>query len=258
MGSTECGPVLYWPEGPAPRRPKPDEIHVWASVLRSEAEDVRRVQGWLSPGPAQVAARLRHARDRTRYILAQAFLRDVLAGYLNCLPGKVPLTAGLHGKPVLADSGESMAFNLSHSESVALLAVTSGCEVGVDTELIREDPNWLRVAEQLFSPREKAILAALPETERLESFFACWTRKEALLKLTGVGLGTALDGFSVEVSLEAAEPRLVGQKLEVGALPADDKQEHYSLHSLYPAPGYIAAVAVNGLARHLRLWSYRP
>lgn len=251
-------PVLYWPAGPAPRRPKSDEIHVWATVLKSEPEDVRRVRRWLSPDRTRAAARLRHTRDRTRYILAQAFVRDILAGYLDCLPEKVPLRASPHGKPKLDTRDEALAFNLSHSETLALLAVTSGCDVGVDVERILDDPKWLQVAEELFSPRERAILAALPEGERLEGFFACWTRKEALLKLTGTGLDSSLDEFSVEVSPEAAEPRLVGQRPGSDTPVAIDSQGDCSLHSLYPAPGYIAAVAVNGSARHLRLWSYCP
>lgn len=251
-------PVLYWPAGPAPRRPKSDEIHVWASVLKSEPEDVRRVHRWLSPDRAEVAARLRRTRDRTRYILAQAFLRDILAGYLNCLPEKVPLVTGPHGKPVLDAVGETLGFNLSHSEAVALLAVTSGCAVGVDVERILDDPDWLQVAEELFSPRERAILEASPEAERLEGFFACWTRKEALLKLTGAGLDSSLNQFSVEVSPEAAEPRVLGQRPVSGIPEAGNLQGGCRLHSLYPAPGYIAAVAADASTGNLRLWSYQP
>jgi 4'-phosphopantetheinyl transferase len=46
---------------------------------------------------------------------------------------------------------------------------------------------------------------------RLAAFFACWTRKEALVKAIGKGLYAAIDQFTVTVRPEEV-PRLVSME----------------------------------------------
>jgi 4'-phosphopantetheinyl transferase len=63
------------------------------------------------------------------------------------------------------------------------------------------------VAEQSFAPAERTALLTLPQAERTEAFYRCWTRKEALVKAEGSGLFRALDTFAV--SLLPGEPATV-------------------------------------------------
>ena len=54
-----------------------------------------------------------------------------------------------------------------------------------------------------FAPGEIAVLETLQDSDWLQGFFNCWTRKEAFIKATGEGLYCALDSF--EVSLVPGE-----------------------------------------------------
>src|SRR5207244_5007448 len=104
-----------------------------------------------------------------------------------------------------------------------------------------------KVAEHFFSPREVAVLRALPTPLQATACFACWTRKEAYIKATGDGLALPLDQFAV--SLAPGEPAALLHTTW-------DPQEaaRWALQDLAPAPGYRAAVAVAGHDWHLTCW----
>jgi 4'-phosphopantetheinyl transferase len=74
----------------------------------------------------------------------------------------------------------------------------------------------------------------LPPEARVEGFFHCWTRKEAYLKATGMGLQIRLDSFAV--SLFPGQPA----QFLVGVEP------HWHLAAFHPAEGYVAAVVYDG------------
>jgi 4'-phosphopantetheinyl transferase len=95
-------------------------------------------------------------------------------------------------------------FNLSHSAGLALYAFARDQEVGVDVERVRFDIEHEQIAERFFSPYERSVLRSLPAEEKAETFFACWTRKEAFIKAHGEGLSLPLDQF--DVSLASGEP----------------------------------------------------
>jgi 4'-phosphopantetheinyl transferase len=87
----------------------------------------------------------------------------------------------------------------------------------------------------------------LPPEARVEGFFHCWTRKEAYMKGTGMGLNIPLDSFSV--SLSPGEPvHFLG-----GVEPC------WHLAAYHPAEGYVAALAYDGAAcaiQYLSIDSY--
>jgi 4'-phosphopantetheinyl transferase len=105
------------------------------------------------------------AEARGRWIAARWALRGVLGRYLRQDPAGIELRTGSLGKPMLAEKGESLRFNLSHSGDLALVAIARGREVGVDVERIGA---------------------------RTAGFYADWTRREATAKCFGTGLGAPL------------------------------------------------------------------
>ncbi len=94
------------------------------------------------------------------------------------------------GKPCIQDS--NIQFNLSHSGKYATAAFSDNA-IGIDIEAVRNID--LKLAKRCFSESERKHLESCGEPE-LE-FFKIWTRKESLLKASGIGISTKLSEICV-------------------------------------------------------------
>lgn len=210
-------------------------VHVWPVRTLAPNPVVERFQAFLAPDETDRAGRFRFERLRRSFILARGALRILLGRYLKIAPGDVAFRYGSKGKPTLA-APSLLHFNASHSGDLALFAFTLDCEIGIDVELLRPMPDMEDVARRFFCTEETAELMSLPAPRREDSFFLCWTRKEAYIKATGEGLSTPLDAF--RVTLQPDEPaRLVHLARDPVAAAA------WTLHDLKPAPAYAASLA---------------
>ena len=110
----------------------------------------------LSDRERERARRFAFDPDRNRFIVARALLRQLLAARLGERPEAVELASGSRGKPALAGrfATSDLRFNVSHCKDVAVYALSSGREVGVDVEAVRTLPDADDVAARWFSPRE--------------------------------------------------------------------------------------------------------
>jgi 4'-phosphopantetheinyl transferase len=155
--------------------------------------------GVLSADEIARANRFHFEKDRLHFIHCRASLRSLLARYLTIPPNEIQFEYTANGKPELAakQNPSELRFNVSHSADIALIAISSKHNLGVDIEKIRSDVDTTALAERFFSVRERAGLRALPSDLRVAGFYACWTRKEAFLKATGEGLSFPLAQFSV-------------------------------------------------------------
>lgn len=216
----------------------PDQVHVWSLPTDVRADTLRRLERVLSAEELSRAGRFVFAVDRRRHIAAHGLMRAVLANYLGLLPQELRFEAGSHGKPRLPIP-QPLRFNLTHSGSLALLAVSADREVGVDVEQVRDIGYLESLVDACFSPVERAKLASLPAPWRLRAFFLGWTRKEAFLKALGAGLIMPLDSFDVE--LTPGEPARI---LRVQGV--SDPSSTYALAALEPEHGYVGALAVVG------------
>ena len=187
------------------------------------------------------AAGFHHAADRTRFLLSHGMLRALAARYLDRPAAALAFDTGEFGKPQLLglDTGR-LAFNLSHSGDLILLAFARSGRVGVDVErwsTTLGDAERARIATSVFQAGEQAALAQLTAEERGVAFYSVWTRKEAYIKATGAGLSRRLDHFEVSVHPEPACIRS-DSSLETGVAG-------WRLFDLSPAPGYSAALATD-------------
>lgn len=228
-----------------------DEVHVWRAALDIPTQHVHALHQTLAADEIARADRFHFQRDRERFIIARGVLRAILGCYLRREPSQLRFCYNSHGKPVLAkeSGGDAFRFNVSHSHRLALYAVTRGREVGVDLERIRPVPDADQIAERFFSPREVAVFRALPPRMQTPAFFSCWTRKEAYIKAKGEGLSIPLDQF--DVSLAPGEPAAL-----LHTQWDDQEASHWSLKALTPAPGYVAALAVEGHDWRLTYWQF--
>ena len=188
----------------------------------------------LSCTERERASRLHAERDRRRFIVARARLRELLAQRLGTRPESIDLVYGPRGKPALACNG--LHFNVSHSEDIAVYAFSRRGEVGVDVEAIRRFREADDIAARTFSRRENDAYAALEPRLKPLGFFNCWTRKEALVKAVGHGLSMPLD--DIEVTLAPDEP---AKLLRLGDMTGE--RSGWRLRSFRPAPGCVAALA---------------
>jgi len=208
------------------------EVHLWRASLELAPARLRELEGLLSADERARAGRFRYERDRRHFVAARGALRSILSRYLGIAPSQIQFGYADRGKPMLGgpSGARRLEFNLSHSEGMALYAVASGRRVGVDLEYAERRLDFESIASRYFSPREIALLARLPVAQRAAAFFAFWTRREALLKARGEGLGGS-------------------------ARPAESEGE-WTVRNLIPETGYIAAVAVEGGNCRFRKWNW--
>lgn len=209
------------------------DVDLWVWPLDGSPAEIGRLAPLLSADEKARAARFVIDRDRRRFIVARGTLRELLAPLLGVAPAAIVFAYSMHGKPSVP-SATSLHFNLSHSENLAALAVSQQREIGVDIERVRSLKD--DIAARFFSAREVATLRATPADGRLNAFYRCWTRKEAIVKAIGEGLSHALDSFDVTISADApaAVERFAGE---------DDAPRVWRLADFDPAPGYMGAVA---------------
>jgi 4'-phosphopantetheinyl transferase len=228
-----------------------DEVHVWRACLAQPAVTLKRLAQTLSADEQRRAERFYFERHRRHFIVARGVLRVILGHYLGLEPHQVRFTYGAQGKPalVVCEGQSSLDLNLSHSQELALYAVTRRRQVGVDVECIRPIPDAEQIAARTFSAQEYRVWRTLPEATKQEAFFNCWTRKEAYVKAIGDGLRRPLDQF--DVSLAPGEP---AELLNIAGHPEEAAQ--WSIQELRSAPGYAAALAVKGHGWHLMCWQW--
>ncbi len=173
----------------APGRPALDEgqVHLWRADIN--AASFLAGEQSLDATELDRAGQFRFPADARRFRAARLLLRQVLAAYLDCEPREIAYGQGPRGKPCLSfPAGSSLKFNLSRSGDLALVAVAR-MEVGVDVEKIDPAIPAADIARSFFSPGEQSLLETLSRPDRAPAFYRLWTRKEALMKATGEGLG---------------------------------------------------------------------
>ena len=234
----------------APLTLREDEVQLWKVDLDAIRADESRWQEVLSSDELTRASRFHFPADRQCFVATRALLRTILAGYLSTDPKRLSFSYSKKEKPslVLQRAGVDVTFNVSHSRGIALLAFVQRREIGIDVEQVREDFDVEAIARRFFSAREQEQLAALPNDEKFEAFFRCWTRKEAYIKATGDGLSLPLHQFDVSVAPENSDALL-------STRPDNSEAALWSLREVPAGHGYVAALCVRGREWRLKNWS---
>ena len=223
-----------------------DEVHVWLMDLDFPALSDAAMDVLLSDEEAVRCAAFAFPLLQKRFRAAHAQMREVLSPYAAMPAAALKFDKGAEGKPFLCgESKPSPIFNLSHSGNLAMLAIARSGDLGVDIEEQRKTDDLDSLAESVFAPSEYAAYQCLPEHQRVDAFFKCWTRKEAVIKADGRGLGMKLDSFVVPVE-PGVRPYVA---FEAGAVR---NGFHPKLIDL-PAPqGFSAALAAPGASEKVR------
>ena len=185
------------------------EIDVWVGAERSESSD--------------------------------AVLHRVLGGYAGLASAAVRHERDAHGRPVVC--GSELQVSVSHTSGAFLVAIGSGCRVGVDVEPIRAR-GLLRLRHHVLTGGELDELERHDEAHQNRVLLGYWTRKEALLKAAGTGL--AVDPSLIELPASGCSPHPIVVPETLGR-PSDWWIVELDLS------GYAAAVAVDVPSPRIRI-----
>jgi 4'-phosphopantetheinyl transferase len=228
------------------------DVHIWRASLIKPESTFEKLMCTLSNDERARANRFRFEKHRRRFVIARGALRDILRRYLDVDAGTILFEYARHGKPALSEKqnpGE-IRFNLSHAEELAVCAITTGRAVGIDVEYIpRSLSDADKIAKRFFSKQESDAFLKLPEAQKREAFFNCWTRKEAFIKAIGEGLTHPLHQFEVAF-LPGETPALLDTR------PDPREAEKWMLSSFIPAENYIGAVVVEGKKLDFAYWQW--
>lgn len=221
-----------------------DEVHIWEIALDHPVADPRELfNRVLSEDEKERALRLRLPDYRDRFVTARGHLRIILGRYLNIEPADITFEYNEYGKPCIPAEAnlKKISFNLSHSRDLALCAVASKREVGIDVEYIRPVMRPLRILERFFSPGEREYYLSRPEAMRTRAFMSLWTIKEAYSKAVGRGFSSGLKDLDFSHDLVNAPHPHAPIRLE-------KPNGKWTILRFDPVHDYIAALAIKGEA----------
>ena len=238
-----------WQSAPQDLQISPRHVDIWLTSTRLAARQVDACRSSLSPAELARAQKFKSAEKAREYIVTRGLLRQILSKVAGLPLAGHDFHYAERGKPVLDDSrfGESVAFNVSHSHGLALVALAAQGRLGVDLEQVRADMAWQPLAQRYFSETECRALRDCPRALAARAFFSCWTRKEAFVKALGAGVAYGLREFDVSVDLD--------EDCAVLSLRRQDENATDWLIKNIPAPdGYVAALAIDRPASEFRFW----
>lgn len=238
-----------------------NEIHLW--IARDEcirdSELLNSYHKILSIKETKQQKSFRFDKHRHQYLITRALQRSVLSYYVNdeIRPEAWTFCENSYGKPYIGnvEFKNTLSFNLSHTENMIVLAVTSGRDVGVDVEWSGRDTEILELADISFSTQERDQLFSLPFELQADRFFDLWTLKEAYIKACGMGLSIPLGQFSFEFS----KPEGINISFDKDR---NDQPESWQFWQIQPDEEHKIAVAIKN--RHcrnlysLRMWDVVP
>ena len=178
--------------------------------------------------------------DRRRYLGTRALVRTALSRYVPIGPEAWRFSTDRYGRPRIVNADErarEIAFNVSHTDGLIVLAVTFDGMIGVDVEISLR-PVGLEVAERFFSRVEAAALTGLPANIRQARFFEYWTLKESYIKARGLGLSIPLDQFWFRFEGENRVDFLVSPRL-------DDEPSRWRFWQFRPSTVYVMSLCAS-------------
>ncbi|MGR9086227.1 MAG: 4'-phosphopantetheinyl transferase family protein [Gammaproteobacteria bacterium] len=167
-------------------------LKLWHHKPISTPADQQQYWRLLHTSEQMRASSIKNESKQATYIAAHALLRTILSQTVKQPHDQLIINQTQHGKPYLADFPE-IAFNLSHTDDMIVIAVGHRCRLGVDIETCKPRPNLPSLVEKCFAEVEALWWHALPDAEKIREFYRFWTRKEAFVKATGRGIALGLD-----------------------------------------------------------------
>lgn len=219
------------------------------AIAEGEAQDCL---GLLDDTERSQLARLGSTELYLSHLVGRALLRRTVADLLGQSPEGLVFERKSGGKPFLvrSENDADVRFSLSRTAGKVALALTIGCEIGVDLEAIAPERSRLgldeatTLARDHFSMDEAALVLQESDRERQRHLFLrLWVTKEAALKTTGQGIA----------GLKNAIVDLTAQTVRITNDDRPANEQCLSLHEYSTDGCFIAATAERPL-----LWARLP
>ncbi len=232
---------IHWSEPPEFLELTDGQVHVWRANLDLDSGWLAELRTSLAPGEIERANRYVFEQDRLRFEAGRGILRRLLSKYLGRPPASFEIHTNPFGKP-LTDG--DICFNLSHSGPLAVYAFARNAGVGIDLERIRTDVECLEIASRYFTDAEVVELKGTPKERRSETFFRCWTRKEAYVKALGRGLSMSIGSF--EIGLAVGDTRMA----------FDSDNGTWVVRSFVPQENCVGSIVTAGQGSQFHWWEF--
>lgn len=207
----------------------------FADPTQFDASFLKRLLPLLPPKKQEALQSLKNERARKESLLGWGLL--AFAWHEAFLDQPMPAVSfSQSGKPFFENS--VLCFSLSHTDTVACLALSECGPVGADAQTLKEPSNAL--VRRVLTKAEQAVLDAAADKALL--FTRLWTMKEALVKQTGEGLSRSFGSldfapfaeknsffafgleFAVETRLDAVITRCAERLLPGPAVEIEQRQ----------------------------------
>ncbi|WP_373282834.1 4'-phosphopantetheinyl transferase family protein [Edaphobacter dinghuensis] len=212
-------------------------VHVWSAAVPLLAPILNDPESLLSREELDRVDRFRPSGKKQEFLVGRALLRMILGSYCGIRPASVMFCYGHQGKPSVASTPHTsrrIAFNISHSIDIIVIAICEGEEIGVDVECLNYLGDVTPICMDILAEAEVGDVLALEVQQRRHAFCRYWVHKEAFLKQMGCGLSIA--PRDVQVSFEGPG------RSEISCPGHHPRRRIFGLE--FPtAEGYVAALA---------------
>jgi 4'-phosphopantetheinyl transferase len=228
------------------------EIHLWSLPLEEAPTESDTSPDLLSRDENERASRYHHTADALRFITSRVWLRMLLEGYTGIRAKDIAFSYGAYGKPELPSAGScpDIRFSVSHTSGLTLFAFVLGRKIGVDIESREQQIDFREACTGVLGAAEIAHLNEIPPDQRESQFYTYWTRKEACLKMLGIGLSGEPE--TIDVS-DPAAVRIKGVSRS-GRQPEDKR---VWLTDLLLEGSYSGACALEGSVPPRKVYHFR-
>jgi 4'-phosphopantetheinyl transferase len=176
-----------------------NDVHIWLIRFNQSEHIISESDAILSAEEKKRAKRFHFPIDQKRFSVTRTLLKKKLSGIINLPAPYIVFSFSKFGKPELESKSPKIYFNVSHSGNLGLVAISDLGPIGIDVEQFRSEMTTADIAKRFFSKAEIESYLSLPEDQKLQGFFNCWSRKEAFIKAVGKGLSLPLHTFDVSL-----------------------------------------------------------
>jgi len=173
------------------------------------------------------------AIHREDYVNSHVALRILVAEHLHDKPECISLRFPYMHRPYLAGKNAHFNISLSRSCGVAIVALHTGRQIGVDIERERSFEEREALVLEYGAEAEKALFFRLKEHERENAFWRWWVAKEACLKAIGLGFSYSSQDVSVGFiggdKTVRAYPRSLGIDVDISSINIVDQKYFFAI-----------------------------